>query len=97
MSSLAVPSISPLSKTRLLHFIARSRGYNKIAAIMTNEAASVKQARSSIEVKPLDMWSPGPGELLVANESISFNPIEARVQKSGPLPSYLAISRDYKF
>jgi hypothetical protein len=87
----------PLSKTRPIHFITRSRGYNKIAAIMANEAAWVKQARSSIEVKPLDMWSPGPGELLVANESISFNPIEARIQKSSPLPSYLAIGGDYKF
>jgi hypothetical protein len=96
MSSLAIPSISPLSKTRLIHFITRSRGY-KIAAIMANEAAWVKQARSTIEVKPLDVWSPGPGELLVANESISFNPIEARIQKSSPLPSYLTISGDYKF
>jgi hypothetical protein len=97
MPSLAIGSISPLSKTRLIHFITRSRGCNKIAATMANEAAWVKQARSSIEMKPLDMWSPGPGELLVANESISFNPIEARIQKSSPLPSCFAISGDYKF
>ena len=58
-----------------------------MAAIVTNEAAWVKEARSHIEVKPLDMWSPGSGELLVANESISFNPIEARIQKSRPQPS----------
>jgi NADPH:quinone reductase-like Zn-dependent oxidoreductase len=56
---------------------------------MANEAAWVKQARSSIEVEPLDMWSPGPGELLVANKSISFNPIEARIQKSSPYPPTL--------
>ena len=49
---------------------------------MSNQAAWVKAARSNIEVEPVDMWSPGPGELLIRNESIAINPIEARIQKS---------------
>jgi NADPH:quinone reductase-like Zn-dependent oxidoreductase len=56
---------------------------------MSNKAAWVKEARSNIEVEPVDMWSPGPGELLIKNESIAINPIEARIQKSIPLLSLL--------
>jgi NADPH:quinone reductase-like Zn-dependent oxidoreductase len=64
---------------------------------MSNKAAWVKEPRSSIEVEPVDMWSPGPGELLIKNESISFNPIEARIQKSSHLLSLLCSTRWYQF
>jgi len=54
---------------------------------MSNQAAWIKEPRSNISIEPVEMWSPGPGELLIKNESISIKPIEARIQKSEYLPT----------
>ncbi|KNG81523.1 putative alcohol dehydrogenase [Aspergillus nomiae NRRL 13137] len=46
-----------------------------------NRAAIVKSPRASVEVEQIETWVPGPGEVLVRNEAIAFNPIEAKIQR----------------
>ncbi|GES57182.1 alcohol dehydrogenase [Aspergillus terreus] len=46
-----------------------------------NRAAIIQEAHGSVVVEPVETWVPGPGEVLVRNEAISFNPIEAKIQK----------------
>lgn len=46
-----------------------------------NRAAIIKEAHGPVVVEPVETWVPGPGEVLVRNEAISFNPIEAKIQK----------------
>ncbi|OGM49808.1 putative alcohol dehydrogenase [Aspergillus bombycis] len=46
-----------------------------------NKAAIVKSPRASVEVDQIETWVPGPGEVLVRNEAIAFNPIEAKIQR----------------
>lgn len=47
----------------------------------TNKAAIIKEAHAPIIVEPVENWVPGPGQVVVRNEAISFNPIEAKIQK----------------
>ncbi|KAE8381631.1 chaperonin 10-like protein [Aspergillus bertholletiae] len=46
-----------------------------------NRAAVLKSPRESVEVGPIETWTPGAGEVLVRNELIAFNPIEAKIQR----------------
>ncbi|PIG81415.1 alcohol dehydrogenase [Aspergillus arachidicola] len=46
-----------------------------------NRAAVLKSPRASVEVEQIETWAPGAGEVLVRNEAIAFNPIEAKIQK----------------
>ena len=46
-----------------------------------NRAALLKSPRASVEVEQIEIWVPGAGEVLVRNEAIAFNPIEAKIQK----------------
>ncbi|KAF9883577.1 hypothetical protein FE257_003176 [Aspergillus nanangensis] len=46
-----------------------------------NKAAVIKEAHAPITVEPAQSYTPGTGEVLVRNEAISFNPIEAKIQK----------------
>lgn len=48
---------------------------------MSNQAAWIKEARSNVTLGPADVYTPGPGEILVKNEWIGFNPIESKIQK----------------
>ena len=60
-------------------------GYNSSSLINckmeVNRAAIVKSPRASVEVEQIETWVPGPGEVLVRNEAIAFNPIEAKIQR----------------
>lgn len=47
----------------------------------SNRAAILKSPRASVEIQEIDTWVPGPGEVLVRNEAIAFNPIEAKIQR----------------
>ena len=46
-----------------------------------NRAAVLKSPRASVEVEQIETWAPAAGEVLVRNEAIAFNPIEAKIQK----------------
>ena len=48
---------------------------------MLNEACWQKEAGANVEVGPADMYTPGPGEMLVKNESIGFSPIDFKDQR----------------
>ncbi|KAL4893187.1 chaperonin 10-like protein [Aspergillus ambiguus] len=59
----------------------------------TNKAAIIKQAHAPVVVESVETWVPGPGQVLVRNEAISFNPIESKIQKWDMLnDTYPAIS-----
>lgn len=47
----------------------------------TNKAAIIKAAHAPITVETVENWAPGLGQVVVRNEAISFNPIEAKIQK----------------
>ena len=46
-----------------------------------NKAAWLNEARANIAVADAEDYTPGPGEVVVRNEAIGFNPIEAKIQK----------------
>jgi hypothetical protein len=48
---------------------------------MSNLAAWLKAAHADIIVGSAGIYAPGPRELLVRNESIGLNPLEAKLQK----------------
>lgn len=48
---------------------------------MSNQASWIKEARADVILGPADVYTPGPGEILVKNECIGFNPIESKIQK----------------
>lgn len=48
---------------------------------MKNLAAVVVTAKTPLEVQEVEMYEPGPKELLVKNELIALNPVEAKVAK----------------
>ncbi|KAF4231720.1 hypothetical protein CNMCM6805_010309 [Aspergillus fumigatiaffinis] len=59
---------------------------------MANEAAWLKEPKANVEIGPAQMYTPGPGDVLVKVESIGFNSIDAKIQKYSALPiSYPAI------
>ena len=47
----------------------------------TNQAAWLKGARENLTVAPAEDYVPGPGEVVVRNEAIGVNPVEAKIQK----------------
>ncbi|KAM3431129.1 hypothetical protein NHJ13734_007428 [Beauveria thailandica] len=47
----------------------------------SNKAAWIKTRYGPIEVEAVELWAPERGEVLVRNEAISFNPIDAKIQK----------------
>ncbi|KAI9765463.1 MAG: hypothetical protein M1839_005504 [Geoglossum umbratile] len=51
-----------------------------------NQAAWLNEARASATVAPAEDYTPGPGEVVVRNEAIAFNPIEAKIQKYAVFP-----------
>jgi NADPH:quinone reductase-like Zn-dependent oxidoreductase len=53
---------------------------------MANQAAIVPSAKAPLEVKSIEKYTPGEGEILVKNEVISFNPVEAKIARLGLLP-----------
>ncbi|KAJ5280476.1 alcohol dehydrogenase [Penicillium angulare] len=46
-----------------------------------NEAALLRKPRGLLEVEQVETWLPGAGEVVVRNEAIAFNPIEAKIQR----------------
>ena len=48
---------------------------------MENQAAWIGEARADVKVASAEMYTPGVNEILVKNESIAFNPVEAKLQK----------------
>ncbi|GIJ85083.1 hypothetical protein Asppvi_003938 [Aspergillus pseudoviridinutans] len=59
---------------------------------MANEAAWINEPKANVEIRPAQMYTPGPGDALVKVESIGFNSIDAKIQKYSALPiSYPAI------
>jgi hypothetical protein len=50
-------------------------------SIMANEAAWLKEPKANVEIGPAQMYTPGPGDVLVKVESIGFNSIDAKIQK----------------
>jgi len=51
-----------------------------------NQAAWLNEAKANITVAPAEDYTPGAGEVLVRNEAIGFNPIEAKIQKYAVFP-----------
>ncbi|KAH0594572.1 hypothetical protein MHUMG1_07405 [Metarhizium humberi] len=47
----------------------------------SNKAAYIKTRHAPVEVEATEVWVPGHGEVLVRNEAISFNPIDAKIQR----------------
>lgn len=63
---------------------------------MPNLAGVIPAARAPLEIKEVETYKPGPHELLVRNEVISFNPVEAKIARlaliSVPYPTILGLS-----
>ncbi|KAK5312650.1 hypothetical protein LTR93_011252 [Exophiala xenobiotica] len=53
---------------------------------MTNLAAVIPAPKASLEVQHVEAYKPGPHELLVKNQVIAFNPIEAKIARMALLP-----------
>ncbi|KAG4429434.1 hypothetical protein IFR05_015086 [Cadophora sp. M221] len=53
---------------------------------MSNLAAIILSAKSPLVVQEVDLYTPGPHELLVKNEVIAFNPIEYKMAKLAMFP-----------
>ncbi|KAI9774077.1 MAG: hypothetical protein M1840_005170 [Geoglossum simile] len=57
-----------------------------------NQAAWLNEAQANTTVAPAEDYTPGPGEVVVRNEAIGFNPIDAKIQKYAIFPlNYPAI------
>lgn len=48
-----------------------------------NTAAWIPSAKADIEVGSAPVYEPGPGELLIKNKSLAFNPLDWKIQKLG--------------
>lgn len=57
-----------------------------LSNIMANQAAIVPSAKAALEVKSVEKYTPGADEILVKNEVISFNPVEAKISRLALLP-----------
>jgi NADPH:quinone reductase-like Zn-dependent oxidoreductase len=53
---------------------------------MSNFAALIPSPKAALEVKEVEIYKPGPHELLVRNEIIGFNLIESKIAKLGAIP-----------
>ncbi|KAH7131909.1 alcohol dehydrogenase GroES-like domain-containing protein [Dendryphion nanum] len=53
---------------------------------MANLAAIIPAAKAPLEVHEVDIYEPGPDEILVKNEVIAFNPVEFKIAKLGIIP-----------
>lgn len=53
---------------------------------MANLAAIIPAAKAPLEVREVDLYTPGPHELLIKNEVIAFNPVEFKIAKLGIFP-----------
>src|ERR1700712_2133748 len=53
---------------------------------MSNRAAIIPSAKGPLEVQDVEKYTPGPGEILVKNTSIAFNPIEWKVARLALVP-----------
>ncbi|TVY82822.1 Dehydrogenase orsE [Lachnellula suecica] len=53
---------------------------------MANLAAIIPAAKARLEVHRVDIYTPGPHELLLKNEVIAFNLVEAKIAKLGAIP-----------
>lgn len=81
MHTLLMSSIYTYSPT-IVGSLGRNQSRNQSKKMMEqNRAAIIKEAHGPVVVEPVETWVPGPGEVLVRNEAISFNPIEAKIQK----------------
>ena len=56
-------------------------------APLQNRAAIQPAEKTDFEVKAADVPSPGEGDVLIKNESISFNPLEWKLQKLAIMPT----------
>lgn len=54
--------------------------------IMTNLAAIIPAASAPLELCEVELYTPGPHELLVKNEVIAYNPVEFKIAKLGLVP-----------
>ncbi|EXJ83703.1 hypothetical protein A1O1_07327 [Capronia coronata CBS 617.96] len=63
---------------------------------MSNIAVVIPAAKAPLEVKEVEVYTPGPHEFLVKNEVISFIPVEAKIAKLAlipiPYPAILGLS-----
>jgi NADPH:quinone reductase-like Zn-dependent oxidoreductase len=51
-----------------------------------NLAAILASPKSPLSVQPVELYTPGPNELLVKNTAIAFNPVEYKIAKLGVIP-----------
>ncbi|KAL2812407.1 chaperonin 10-like protein [Aspergillus granulosus] len=63
----------------------------------SNKAALVKELGGLIEVETIYTWVPGSGELLVQVEAVSFNPIDAKLQRSNLFQSQYPLIVGFTF
>jgi NADPH:quinone reductase-like Zn-dependent oxidoreductase len=80
--SIIVPTFQPLN----LHL-----KFN-----MSNLAAIIPAAKAPIEIHSVEKYTPGPGEILVKNTSIAYNPLEWKIARLAffplPYPAILGFS-----
>jgi NADPH:quinone reductase-like Zn-dependent oxidoreductase len=50
----------------------------------SNKAALIRKPSGLIELEAIKTWVPDCGELLVQVEAVSFNPIDAKLQRYAP-------------
>lgn len=53
---------------------------------MANIAAILPVVKAPLEIQEVEIYDPGPHELLVKNELIAFNPFEAKLARIGRFP-----------
>ncbi|KAL5319867.1 hypothetical protein ACEPPN_012925 [Leptodophora sp. 'Broadleaf-Isolate-01'] len=53
---------------------------------MANLASVIASAKAPLEVQEIELYTPGPHELLVKNEVVAFNLVEAKIAKLGIMP-----------
>lgn len=53
---------------------------------MANLAAIIPAPKAPLEVQEVEIYRPGPHEILIKNEVVAFNQIEAKIAKLGSIP-----------
>ncbi|KAK0099703.1 hypothetical protein ONS95_013404 [Cadophora gregata] len=53
---------------------------------MANLAAIITAPKAPLEVREVELYTPGPNEILVKNEVIAFNLVESKISKLGVIP-----------
>jgi NADPH:quinone reductase-like Zn-dependent oxidoreductase len=53
---------------------------------MVNRAAIIPSAKAPLEIRNIELYTPGPDEILVKNQALAFNPFEMKIAKRSIMP-----------